>query len=270
MKIKTAVAAVVIILLSSVPQAALAQRRTSQAQELRELREEVRRLKEEQEAMRKDLMEIRRLLEQARAGQPARPAAPEFVSVDDDPAQGSAEARVVIIDFSDYQCPFCGRFVRETKPQLEKDYISTGKVRYVFRDLPLEAIHPQALKAAEAANCAGDQGKFWEMYELLFRNQSALAPANLAQYSQTLALDAAKFNACLDTNKYAAEIRKDMADAAAANIEGTPNFVIGITNPRDPRDPRIKVLRIVTGAQPYPVFKSLLDAALSVAAAEQK
>lgn len=107
MKIKTAVAAVVITLLSATAQpAALAQqqRRASQAEELRELREEVRRLREEQEGMRKDVQEIRRLLEQqARAGQPAQPAQPEFVSVDDDPAQGSPDARVVIIDFSDYQ-----------------------------------------------------------------------------------------------------------------------------------------------------------------------
>ena len=119
-------------------------------------------------------------------------------------------------------------------------------MRYVFRDLPLEAIHPHAFKAAEAANCAGEQGKFWEMYEHLFRNQRALAPPSLAQYAQALSLDAAKFTACFDSGKYAAEIRKDMADAGAANIEGTPNFVIGLTNPKNPRDPRIKVLRILT------------------------
>ena len=143
-------------------------------------------------------------------------------------------------------------------------------MRYVFRDLPLEAIHPHAFKAAEAANCAGEQGKFWEMYEHLFRNQRALAPPSLAQYAQALSLDAAKFTACFDSGKYAAEIRKDMADAGAANIEGTPNFVIGLANPKNPRDPRIKVLRIITGAHPYQTFKAVLDAALAVAAAEQK
>ena len=143
-------------------------------------------------------------------------------------------------------------------------------MRYVFRDLPLEAIHPHAFKAAEAANCAGEQGKFWEMYEHLFRNQRALAPPSLAQYAQALALDAPKFTACFDSGKYAAEIRKDMADAGAANIEGTPNFVIGLANPKNPRDPRIKVLRIITGAHPYQTFKAVLDAALAIAAAEQK
>lgn len=143
-------------------------------------------------------------------------------------------------------------------------------MRYVFRDLPLEAIHPHAFKAAEAANCAGEQGKFWEMYEHLFRNQRALAPPSLAQHAQALSLDAAKFTACFDSGKYAAEIRRDMADAGAANIEGTPNFVIGLANPKNPRDPRIKVLRIITGAHPYQTFKAVLDAALAVAAAEQK
>ena len=108
------------------------------------------------------------------------------------------------------------------------------------------------------------------MYEHLFRNQRALAPADLARHAQTLALDPAKFTACLDSGKYAEEIRKDMADADAARIEGTPNFVIGITNPANPRDPRIKVLRVVTGAQPYHVFKALLDAALAATAAEKK
>ncbi len=108
------------------------------------------------------------------------------------------------------------------------------------------------------------------MYEHLFRNQRFLAPADLARHAQTLALDPAKFTACLDSGKFAGEIRKDMADAEAASIEGTPNFVIGLVNPQNPRDPRIKVLRVVTGAQPYPVFKALLDAALSVADAADK
>ncbi len=107
------------------------------------------------------------------------------------------------------------------------------------------------------------------MYDQLFRNQRALAPAVLPQHAQALGLDASKFTACLDGGKYAAEIRKDMADAEAANIQGTPHFVIGIVNPGNPRDPRIKVLKTISGAHPYPVFKAVLDAALA-AAGEQK
>ena len=103
------------------------------------------------------------------------------------------------------------------------------------------------------------------MYEQLFRNQRALGPESLKQHAQTLGLDAAKFNECLDSGRRAAEIRKDMADAEAASIEGTPNFTIGIVNPKNPSDPRILVLKSISGAAPYAAFKSALDAALAAA-----
>lgn len=138
-------------------------------------------------------------------------------------------------------------------------------MRYVFRDLPLEQIHPHAFKAAEAANCAAEQGKFWEMHHRLFENMRALAPNQLKGHAQAVGLDAVKFSQCLETGKYAAEVRKDMADAGIANIPGTPGFVIGIVNPRDARDPQVRVFRIFTGAQPYAVFKATLDAALAEA-----
>jgi predicted DsbA family dithiol-disulfide isomerase len=103
------------------------------------------------------------------------------------------------------------------------------------------------------------------MYEQLFRNQRALSPESLKQHAQTLGLDTAKFNECLDSGRRAVEIRKDMADAEAANIEGTPNFTIGIVNPKNPSDPRILVLKSISGAAPYAAFKSALDAALAAA-----
>jgi protein-disulfide isomerase len=122
-------------------------------------------------------------------------------------------------------------------PQLTQEYIKTGKLRYVFRDLPIEQIHPHAFKAAEAANCANEQGKFWEMHKRLFENMRSLAPSQLAGHAQAVGLDAQKFAQCLDSNKYAAEVRKDIFDAERAKLEGTPNFVIGLVNPRDARDP---------------------------------
>ena len=130
----------------------VAQTRSSTSTQLRELREEVRKLRESQNAIESELRELKLLVQQLKLAQAATPL--NFVSTDDDPFIGSSDAKVVMIDFSDYQCPFCANFVRDTKPRLDREYFSTGKVRYVFRDLPLEAIHPQAFKAAEAANCA--------------------------------------------------------------------------------------------------------------------
>lgn len=135
--------------------------------------------------------------------------------------------------------------------------------------MPLLSIHPHAFKAAEAANCANEQGKFWPMYELLFQNQRALGPAQLPQHAQTLGLDLPKFNECLASGRHAAEVRKDMADADSANVQGTPNFIIGIVNPKNPRDPNIKVVKTITGAAPYLTFKVALDAALDAASKQQ-
>jgi protein-disulfide isomerase len=148
-------------------------------------------------------------------------------------------------------------------PQLEQEYVKTGKVKYVFRDLPLESIHPYAFKAAEAAHCALEQGRFWEMHNRLFQNQRELEPTRFSFYAQNIELDVPKFTQCLASEKYAAEIRQDMADAANANIQATPSFVIGLANPRNPQDPNIKVLKIISGAQPYVVFKAALDSALA-------
>ena len=145
-------------------------------------------------------------------------------------------------------------------PQIDTDYVKTGKIKYVFRDLPLESIHPYAFKAAEAANCAGDQGKFWEMHDRLYNNQTALKPTDLPQHAQALGLDMTKFQQCLDTGKYASLIRKDMAEAGTAGVTGTPTFMIGLT---DPKSSKVKVLKVLSGAQPYAAFKDALDNALS-------
>ena len=237
-----------------------AQQRSRQDQEdLKALRQEIESLKDDVKSMQADLQDIKKMLQARFAG----PAQPTTISTGNLPAHGSKDARVVLIDFSDYQCPFCGRFYRDTMPQLDQEYIKTGKVKYVFRDLPLEAIHPHAFGAAQAARCAGEQGKFWEMHYRLFQNQNALSPSNLSSYAQALELDAARFNQCMESGRYAADIRKDIADAASAGINGTPNFVIGVVDGKDERDQSVKVLRTITGAQPYAVFKAALENALA-------
>jgi protein-disulfide isomerase len=145
-------------------------------------------------------------------------------------------------------------------PQIENEYIKTGKVKYVVLDFPLESIHKHAFKAAEAARCAGDQDKFWEMHNRLFANQQAVAPNNLTQYAQALGLDMPKFQQCLDGGKYTPEIRKNLAEGQKAGVTGTPGFFLGMTNPNDSK---IKILGALKGAQPYASFKEIIDNLLS-------
>src|SRR5262245_44258871 len=151
------------------------------------LSSDVTKLKRDMEAVQRDLQEIKNLLR--RAG--AMPE--EFKSITlglgDGPFKGASDARVTLVEFTDYQCPFCARHQKETVPQLIDKYVKTGKVKYVVRDFPLESIHPAAVKAAEAPHCAGDSGKYWEMQERLFANPKSMAPDDLVAHAQALGLD---------------------------------------------------------------------------------
>ncbi len=170
------------------------------------------------------------------------------VSIDDDAVLGKEDAPVTMVEFSDYECPFCGRHFSETYPQIKKDYIDTGKVKLVFRDFPL-SFHPNAQKAAEAAECAGEQGKYYEMHDKLFSNQQALDVASLKAYAQQIGLKAADFNKCLDDGKMASEISKDASEGASYGVQGTPALFING--------------RLISGAQPYAAFKAAIDAELA-------
>jgi protein-disulfide isomerase len=144
----------------------------------------------------------------------------------------------------------------QTWPQLEKDYVVTGKVKLVIRDMPLAAIHPLAFKAAEATYCAGEQGKFWDMHDRLFANQSALARKDLTAHAQAVGLDVGAFDKCMDTEKGAAKIRKDVADSEKAGAKGTPIFFLGLT---EPNSSELKAVRVIRGAHPYSAFKEAID-----------
>jgi protein-disulfide isomerase len=234
------------------------------AAELEALRKEVQALKEAQLATQKQLQEIMQLLRGLQQPQAApRPAMPASVSAAGAPAKGNQNAPLTIVEFSDYECPFCGRHILQTYPKLAAEYIDTGKVKYVFRDFPLEQIHPSAFKAAEAARCAGEQGKYWEMHDRLFANQRALGVAQLPTHANAIGLDAGKFDQCLSTGSQAAKVRKDLADGRAAGVTGTPAFFVGVMNQDDGN---VKVLRMITGAQPYDAFKKTLDELLAQAA----
>jgi protein-disulfide isomerase len=226
------------------------------------IKKDIEALKDGQQAIQKDLQEIKKLL----AARPAAGApAPEqalnaLISIDGEPTKGDKNAKLTLVEFSEYQCPFCGRHVRDTFPNIDKDYIQTGKVKYVFRDLPLESIHKNAFKAAEAAHCAGEQKKYWEMHDRLFANQNALEPAMLTAHAQAIGLDSKKFQACLDSGKYADQIRKDIAEANKYGITGTPTTVIGMSQPGDKQ---VKVARVIRGAQGYNAFKAAFDELLA-------
>lgn len=230
------------------------------------MKKDIQSIKESQQTIQKDLQEIKKLLatrpQQAAAG----PADPVNVVLDvtGAPFKGDKNAKYTVIEFSEYQCPFCGRHVRDTYPQLDKEYIQPGKVKYVFLDFPLESIHKNAFKAAEAGNCAADQGKFWEMHDLLFANQQKLEPAQLTEHAKTVGLDEAKFKQCLDSGKYAPEIRKDLAEGGKAGVTGTPTTLIGLTQPNG----KVKVLKAIRGAQQYANFKTMLDELLAPAKPE--
>jgi protein-disulfide isomerase len=230
------------------------------------LKQEIQSLKAGQQQIQKDIEEIKKILQAARTQPTAAPdkAVNAIVNIAGEPVKGNKDARLTLIEFSEYQCPFCSRHVKNTFPQLDKEYVQTGKAKYVFRDLPLESIHKNAFKAGEASHCAAEQGKYWEMHDRLFANQQALEVPKLVEHATAIGLDSKKFQACLDGGKYAAEIRKDMADADRLGVSATPTTLIAVSQPNDPN---VKVVKVIRGAQSYAVFKAAFDELLAPAAA---
>ena len=164
----------------------------------------------------------------------------------EDPAIGTPSAPVTLVEFSDFQCPFCQR-VAPTLKQVKDTY--GDKVRVVWKDFPLTQIHPQAFKAGEAAHCAADQGKFWEYHDRLFANQQALQPNDLKKYAADLGLDAAAFGTCLDTSKYGERVRDGVAEGSRLGVNSTPTIYVNG--------------RVLSGAQPYEVIAAVIDEELS-------
>ena len=178
-----------------------------------------------------------------------------FIGVDDDPVLGSPNAKVLMIEFGDYQCPSCRMFWKDVEPRIKKEYIDTGKVKLVFRDFPIVQIHPEALLAAMAVDCSADQNKYWEYHDKVFREQYnkgddlvRFKAADLKKWAKDIGLDPAKFDQCLDSEKYKNEVLKDKADGDAVSVQGTPTFFING--------------HVIGGAQAYPAFKNLIDSLL--------
>jgi protein-disulfide isomerase len=150
------------------------------------------------------------------------------ISLDDDsPVLGDSDAKISVIEFSDFQCPYCARAATGTVAELkESDLFKDGEINFVFRHLPLNSIHPYAQKAAEASECANRQGKFWEYHDALFLNQNALDTSSLKSYASQIGLDVEEFNSCLDSGDATEKVSRDLNAAADAGGRGTPYFVI--------------------------------------------
>jgi len=234
--------------------AARADARSGAPAALAGVQEELATIKTSLDSLTKELQLLRELLAQRLAPPTPPPDRGVQVSLAGRPMLGASEAPLTLIEFSDYQCPFCRQVFETAWPVLKRDYIDTGKLRYVFRDFPLESLHPHARKAAEAARCAGAQGQYWAMHDVLFRNQQALQVGRLKAYARTLGLDAAAFDTCLDQGTYAAAVQQDYADGLAAGVQGTPGFFLGKTRAED----TIEGLPI-RGAQPIAVFRQAIE-----------
>ncbi len=176
---------------------------------------------------------------------PSTTAAPVEVSTAGQPARGSDDAKVVLVEFMDFQCPFCKRHADQTLPRLLSEF--EGKVRYVVRNLPL-VIHPDAQKAAEASECAHAQGKYWEYHEVLFKNQAALDVDSLKRYARDLKLRESEFESCLDSGQRSGDVKADLDEAARVGASSTPTFFLNG--------------RKIVGAKPYGQFKAEIEAAL--------
>ncbi|KKQ26427.1 MAG: DSBA oxidoreductase [Microgenomates group bacterium GW2011_GWC1_37_12b] len=181
--------------------------------------------------------------------------------VDDDPVLGDKNALITIVEFSDYECPFCKRHFDETLPQLVKNYVDTGKVKIVYRDFPLSFHDPMATKEAIAANCAREQGgdkKYFEFHDEIFKrttsNGNGLNDEKIQTIAKDLGLNTGKFSTCLSNQAQADEVKKDIADGTAAGASGTPTFVIGKTTSNGEVDGDL-----VVGAQPFAAFQAVID-----------
>jgi len=203
----------------------------------------------------------------ANVGNNVVPSVPSKVTVnlDGDAVLGNNDAPVTIVEFSDYQCPFCRKFWVETLPLIEENYIATGKVRFIYKDFPLSSIHPSAQIAAEAAECArdvaGDDATYYKMHDKIFSEQNILdggssksavtktvvfTADDLVSWAESLGYD---IQSCLSSGKFADEVQEDLSDGIASGAQGTPYFVING--------------KVLSGAQPFSAFKAVIDAELN-------
>jgi len=234
---------VAICLLSAVAHAA-------QSPDLAALQGEVQVLKTQQQQILASLDELKKLLKTR--NEPPEVKVPDTLNVAGEPFRGDASATLAIIEYADFECPFCRRFEHDTFPQIRDAYIGTGKVKYFYRDLPLP-FHPHSMPAAQAARCAAEQGKLWEMHDSLFAEPASLDASDIDARATKLGIN---ISPCMASDRFAATIQKEIGDAAGMQISGTPTFVIGTLGPDGEV---LSVKKTVIGALPFEAFRAAID-----------
>ncbi len=219
--------------------------------------------KEQGDAILKELKSIRQELNQIKQkglapqgkGRVARPTTASVATLGN-PILGDLKAPVTIVEFTDYQCPFCRKFYLAAYKELKKEYVDTGKLRFVLRDLPL-GFHQYAKPAAISAHCAGEQDKFWQMHDALFEGGGKFAPDDILGYAKSIGLENTAFKTCLSSGRYNQGIEQDVKDASKAGITGTPAFIVGRTT-----DNKVTGA-FISGTRSFNVFKAEIDKLLS-------
>lgn len=225
-----------------------------------DLSAEMKTLQEGQANIQRQLEEIQKLLK-ASGKRPKESSVRDLnnveVSITGDPVKGNGDAKLVMMEFSDYQCPYCVRHSVQVLPRLDTVYIQTGKMKYVMRDFPLEQIHPQAFQSAIAANCAGEQGQYWAMHDRLFAHRKNLGTMN--GHAEALKLDMVAFHHCMESDQQVAEVRADMKEARRLGVRSTPSFVLGVV---DPESGKISGVRFIKGALSFDRMSKEIDQVL--------
>jgi len=235
--------------------------RAQQSDDVRALQQEVETLKKGQVEIKKGIDEILKVLEPLRRRQEAMQFKPQDMSVADAPYIGKKNAPVTLVEFLDYQCSFCKRYHESVEPQIVKEYVSAGKVKYVIRQFPIPTLHPAAVQFAQAVLCAGDQGKYWEMGADILKDPKKAAPADLSGYAKGHGLDTVTFDKCLSSGKYKERVQAEQSMGQKLGVTGTPSFVLGLTDSSDPS--KLKATNLIRGAQPYAQFKQTIDELLA-------
>jgi protein-disulfide isomerase len=220
--------------------------------DLAQLKDEVARLNAQQQQILASLDELKKMMKG-----PTQPALkpPQTMGVAGEPYKGEPTAKLAIIEYADFQCPFCRRFEHDIYPQIRASYVNTGKLKYFHRDMPLP-FHQGAMPAARAVHCASDQGKFWEMHDSLLGDAASLSAADIDERAGKLGLNVAELDKCISSERFADIIQRSVTEANEMQVSGTPTFIIGTL---DAQGKVMSVKKTVVGASPFEAFKAALD-----------